>query len=94
MNFKTTCFGAVAATVLAGAAFAGALDEPAMMAPFYTDTTLQTMKSDAEMKAAWDAMPKANKDNMMRECQDAAMSKPYAVFCDKIKALVLGGANK
>jgi hypothetical protein len=92
MNFKTACFGALAATVLAGAALAGALDEPAMMAPFYTDSSLTTMKSDADMKATWDGMPKTNQDNMMKECQNAAMSKPYAVFCEKLKAL--GGANK
>jgi len=92
MNFKTICLGAAAATVLAGVALAGALDEPAMMAPFYTDASLQTMKSDAEMKSIWDAMPKANQDKMMNECNDAAMSKPYAVFCEKLKAL--GGANK
>ncbi|MBN9220630.1 MAG: hypothetical protein J0I79_22005 [Mesorhizobium sp.] len=92
MYFKTMCLGAAAATILASAALAGALDEPAMMAPFYTDSSLTTMKSDAEMKTIWASMPKANQDNMMKECQDAAMSKPYAVFCEKVKAL--GGANK
>jgi len=29
---------------------------------------------------------------MMKECSDAAMSKPYAVFCEKLEAL--GGASK
>ncbi|TIS48102.1 hypothetical protein [Mesorhizobium sp.] len=94
MNTKIVCISALAATVLAGEALAGALDEPAMMAPFFTDSSLKTMKSDDEMKKVWSGMPKSNQDNMMKECQDAAMSKPYAVFCDKLKALVLGGANK
>lgn len=92
MNIKTVCISALAATVLAGGALAGALDEPAMMAPFFTDSSLKTMKSDDEMKKVWAGMPKTYQDNMMRECQDAAMSKPYAVFCEKLKAL--GGASK
>ncbi|WP_281058742.1 hypothetical protein [Mesorhizobium sp. M2A.F.Ca.ET.042.01.1.1] len=44
------------------------------------------------MKKVWAGMPKNYQDNMTRECQDAAMSKPYAVFCEKLRAL--GGANK
>jgi hypothetical protein len=44
------------------------------------------------MKAAWAAMSKDDQAMMMKECQDAAMSKPYAPFCEKLKAL--GGANK
>ena len=92
MKIKTVCLSAVAATVLAGAALAGALDEPAMMAPFFTDTTMKTMKPDPEMMKVWKGMSKSDQDSMMQECNDAAMSKPYAPFCEKLRAL--GGANK
>jgi hypothetical protein len=48
---------------------------------------MKTMKSHDEMKAAWDATPKAKQDEMMKECQDAAMSKPHAEFCADLMAL-------
>ncbi|WP_195179028.1 hypothetical protein [Mesorhizobium sp. INR15] len=41
MNIKNVCLGALAATVLAGAALAGALDEPKMMSPFFTDASMK-----------------------------------------------------
>ncbi|WP_032918034.1 hypothetical protein [Mesorhizobium erdmanii] len=66
---------------LNGSALAGALDEPDNMAPFYTDVSMKTMKSHDDMKAAWYAMPMEKRSAMMKECQDAAMSKPYAEFC-------------
>jgi hypothetical protein len=92
MNIKIVCLGALSATLLAGAALAGALDEPKMMEPFFTDASMKTMKPDADMKKAWDAMAKGDQEMMMKECQDAAMSKPHAEFCEKLKAL--GGASK
>jgi hypothetical protein len=52
MTFKTACFGALDFTVVGGAALAGALDEPKMMAPFFTDAS---MKPDADMKKVWRA---------------------------------------
>lgn len=91
MNIKNVCLGALAATVLAGAALAGALDEPKMMSPFFTDASMKTMKSDADMKKVWAAMAKGDQDKMMKECNDAAMSKPHAKFCEKLKAL--GGSK-
>jgi len=92
MNIKIVCLAVLSATMLAGAALAGALDEPKMMGPFFTDAGMKTMKSDDEMKKAWAAMSKSDQDMMMKECNDAAMSKPHAQFCEKLKAL--GGANK
>lgn len=83
---------AMAFAVVTGSAFAGALDEPSNMAPFYTDASMKTLKSPEEMKAVWNAMPEEKRKTMMRECQDAAMSKPYAEFCADVMAL--GGANK
>ncbi|MBZ9662829.1 hypothetical protein LB523_27650 [Mesorhizobium sp. ESP-6-4] len=91
MNIKAICIGAFALSMLGGAAFAGALDEPSNMQPFFTDASMKTMKPKAEFKAAWDAMSKDKQGAMMKECQDAAMSKPHAEFCANLQAL--GGAN-
>jgi hypothetical protein len=91
MSFKTACLGALAFTIVGGAALAGALDEPKMMAPFFTDASMKTMKPDADMKKVWASMAKADQDKMMKECNDAAMSKPHAEFCANVQAL--GGAN-
>ncbi|WP_258591892.1 hypothetical protein [Mesorhizobium sp. AR07] len=49
-----------------------------MMAPFFTDASMKTMKPEADMKKAWAGMAKADQDKMMKECNDAAMSKPHA----------------
>ena len=83
---------AMALATASGSALAGALDEPDTMEPFFTDATMTKMKSPEEMKAVWDAMPKEKRATMMRECQDAAMSKPHAEFCADL--MPLGGANK
>jgi hypothetical protein len=91
MNLKNICLGALALSMVGGVAFAGALDEPTNMAPFFTDASMKTMKPKAEFKAAWDAMAKDKQTAMMKECQDAAMSKPHAEFCANLQAL--GGAN-
>jgi hypothetical protein len=92
MNLKNICLGALALSMVSGVALAGALDEPDNMAPFFTDSSMKTMKPMAEFKAAFMAMPKEKQDAMMKECQDAAMSKPHAEFCANVNAL--GGANK
>lgn len=72
MNLKIACLGALAATVLAGAALAGALDEPKMMSPFFTDASMKTMKSDADMKKVWAATAKRSgqDDKVMQRCGD------------------------
>ena len=59
MNMRMLCLGVMAFSMIGGAALAGALDEPDTMAPFFTDSSMKTMKSHDEMKAAWDATPKA-----------------------------------
>lgn len=81
MNIKNIVLGALALAMVSGTAFAGALDEPANMAPFFTDASMKTMKSEADFKAAWASTAKDKQDTMMKECQDAAMSKPHAEFC-------------
>lgn len=91
MNIKNICLGALALSMISGVAFAGALDSPDNMAPFYTDSSMKTMKPTAEFKTAFMSMPKEKQEAMKKECNDAAMSKPYAVFCANVQAL--GGAN-
>ena len=91
MNIKNICLGALALSMVSGAAFAGALDSPDNMAPFYTDSNMKTMKPTAEFKTAFMALPMEKQEEMKKECIDAAMSKPYAEFCANVQAL--GGAN-
>ncbi|TGQ33380.1 hypothetical protein [Mesorhizobium sp. M00.F.Ca.ET.216.01.1.1] len=87
MNIKSICFGALALCLLGSSAFAGALDEPSNMQPFFTDASMKEMKPMPEFKAVFMAMPKEKRDALMGECNDAAMSKPYARFCENLNAL-------
>jgi len=87
MKIRTACLGALTLTVLSGTVFAGALDEPTIMGAFYTDQAMQTMQSDEKMKVAWKRMSKENQAKVMKECQDAAMRKTHAQFCEKVQAL-------
>jgi hypothetical protein len=97
MNMKMLCIGAMALTMMTGAALAGgstgtsALDDPAKMSPFFTDAGMKTMKSEAEFKAAWMAMKDEDRAGMMKECGDAAIAKAHDNFCKMTKQL--GGAN-
>ncbi|WP_095202730.1 hypothetical protein [Mesorhizobium carmichaelinearum] len=91
MNLKNICLGALALSMVNGVAFAGALDEPDNMAPFFTDSSMKTMKPMEEFKMVFMAMPKEKQDAMMKECNDAAMSKPHAEFCANVHAL--GGSK-
>ncbi|UVK46729.1 hypothetical protein BPNPMPFG_002434 [Mesorhizobium sp. AR07] len=97
MNIKTLCVGALALSMMTGAALAGAatgtsaLDDPAKMSPFFTDAGMKTMKSEKEIKAAWMAMSKDDQASMMKECSDAAIAKAHDNFCKMTKQL--GGAN-
>lgn len=54
---KSACLGALALAMASGTAFAGALDEPDNMAPFFADSGMKTMKPMAEFKSAFMAMP-------------------------------------
>jgi hypothetical protein len=70
-----------------GVAFAGALDAMENTRPFYTDASMKTLKPMPEFKVPFMAMPQTKREMMMRECQDATMSKPYAEFCADENAL-------
>jgi len=91
MNLRNICLGAMALAMVSGPVFAGALDEPDNMAPFFTDSGMKMMKPMEEFKAAFVAMPMEKQEAMKKECNDAAMSKPHAEFCANVQAL--GGAN-
>lgn len=79
--------GAIALAPIAGATSADAFSD--LSATFRTDAAMKTMKSDADFKAAWDAMSTDKQGAMKKECNDAAPSKPHAEFCVKIH--LLGG---
>jgi hypothetical protein len=65
-------------------------DKPAAMEPFYTDSTMKTMKSDEDFKAAWMALTQEDRDAFSKEC-DSDSEKLHNDFCEKTKQL--GGAN-
>lgn len=91
MRTNLTCMAALAISLGANPASADPFSDLAALPTFYTDASMTTMKSKAEFKAAWDAMAKDKQGAMMKECQDAAMSKPHAEFCANLQAL--GGAK-
>lgn len=94
---KLLCVSAMALAVMTGASFAAgetgtsALDNPEKMAPFYTDKDMKTLKSDADFKAAWDALTKEDRDSMMKECSGKTIASDHDNFCKMTKQL--GGAN-
>ncbi|MER8508519.1 hypothetical protein [Mesorhizobium sp. M0199] len=97
MNIKMFCMGAMALSMMTGAALAAgatgtsALDDPQKMSPFFTDAGMKTMKPAAEFKTAWMAMSKEDQAMMMKECGDEAIAKEHDDFCKMTKQL--GGAN-
>ena len=97
MNIKMFCMGAVALSMMTGAALAGAstgtsaLDDPAKMSPFFTDAGMKTMRPMEEFKVAWMAMKEDDRNGMMKECGDEAIAKTHDDFCKMTKQL--GGAN-
>ncbi|TIM28879.1 MAG: hypothetical protein E5Y61_21960, partial [Mesorhizobium sp.] len=71
MNLKMLCTGAMALSMMTGAALAehgGALDEPTKMAPFYTAADMRTLKSEADFKAGWAALKDEDRTAMTQEC--------------------------
>ncbi len=97
MNSKMICLGAVAFSMMAGAAIAGsstgtsALDDPAKMSPFFTDAGMKTMRSGDEFKKAWMAMTEDDRASIKKDCGDEAIAKAHDNFCKMTKEL--GGAN-
>ena len=97
MNSKMICMSALAFSMMAGAALAGsqngtsALDDPAKMAPFYTDSGMKTMRSGDEFKKAWLALTEDDRASMKKDCGDETIAKSHDNFCKMTKEL--GGAN-
>ncbi|MHA6686827.1 hypothetical protein [Mesorhizobium sp. A556] len=86
MRIKAICLGAALA-LSSGVASAGALDAADFLESFYTDSSMKVLKPMPEFKTAFMARPQSDREMMMRECQDAAQSKPYAEFCANVNAL-------
>ncbi|MER8634265.1 hypothetical protein NKH55_31705 [Mesorhizobium opportunistum] len=87
MNIRAISLASLLLSIPGGTALAGALDVADNLADFYTDASMKTMKPMPEFKAAFMAKPQPMRQKIMRECNDAAMSKPYAEFCANVNAL-------
>ena len=81
MNIKTILLGAALFSTLGGAAFAGALDNPAPAAPFYTGSTKAMTISNAMSDTGWVSS---------KECTHA-VDPQHNDRCQTAKQL--GGAN-
>ena len=86
MNLKMLCMGAMALSMMTGAAFAagGALDEPTKMAPFYTAADMKTLKSEAEFKAEWAKLKEEDRAEMKKECSDTAIVAAHGDLCEMV----------
>jgi hypothetical protein len=91
MNIKMLCLGAMALSTLCGSALAGALDNPDTMTPFFTDSGMKTMRSEAEFKAARTTMSETDRASVWKECSDETIAQQHNDFCKMTKQL--GGAN-
>ncbi|CAN7431920.1 hypothetical protein [Mesorhizobium sp. LjRoot246] len=97
MNIKMICLGAMALSMVGGAAFAktSALDDPAKMQPFYTDSSMKTMVSDDAFVKAWKAMTPDDQTAMMKACEDeskdANPTNSHPEFCSSAKKI--GGSK-
>ncbi|RUU03399.1 hypothetical protein EOD23_18225 [Mesorhizobium sp. USDA-HM6] len=95
MNIKMICFGAMALSMIAGSALAAgqtgtsALDDPAKMQPFYTDSSMKTMVSKDAFTKAWKALSPEDQTAMMTACADEAKNanaaNTHPEFCSSVK---------
>lgn len=95
MKIKILCVGILALSMTTGAALSkradgtSALDDSAMMSPFYTDTSMKTLKPDSDFTDAWKALKDEDARDMITDCGDATLKAKYTEFC--AKAFQLGG---
>ncbi|MBZ9735726.1 MULTISPECIES: hypothetical protein [unclassified Mesorhizobium] len=95
MNIRGVCLGAAfSLSASSGIAAAGALDviDPInQLQPLHTGSIRETGHTSPVMRsrfrAALATLPNTKREAMMRECQDAGMTKPYAEFCADLNAL-------
>ena len=96
MNIKMICFGAMTLSMVAGSALAAgttgtsALDDPAKMQPFYTDSSMKKMVSSDDFVKAWKAMSPEDQKMVMAACDDEAKNanaaNSHPEFCSSVKA--------
>ena len=102
MNIKMICLGAMALSMAAGSAFAAAggsgtsaLDDPAKMQPFYTDTSMKTLRGDDDFIKAWKALTPDDQTAMAKACEDesknANPTNTHPEFCSNVKQI--GGSK-
>lgn len=88
MNIKMLCTGAMALSMMTGAALAehgGALDEPTKMAPFYTAADMKTLKSEDDFKAAWEGLKDEDRAAIKQECGGIASDdQGHGAFCTMV----------
>ncbi|UVK41356.1 hypothetical protein LHFGNBLO_000106 [Mesorhizobium sp. AR10] len=88
MNFKAISLAAAFAfSAVGSAALAGALDEPATIGPFYTDSSLKSLRPMPELKAAFKSMPKEKREEVVRLCNDPSTTARLNEFCDVVNTL-------
>ncbi|RUV76819.1 MAG: hypothetical protein EOR30_23545 [Mesorhizobium sp.] len=98
MSYKMICLGAMALSMVSGVSLAAgadtgtsALDDPAKMEPFYTDTSMTTLRSDDEFTAAWKALTDEDRMAMTKVCADEAANanaaNTHPEFCSNVKKL-------
>jgi hypothetical protein len=95
MNIKMICLGAMALSMTAGSALAGggtgtsALDDPAKMQPFYTDSGMKTLRGNDDFIKAWKALTPGDQTAMKTACADEAKtanpSNTHPEFCSSVK---------
>lgn len=96
MNIKMMCFGAMTLSMVAGSALAAgtdtgtsALDDPAKMQPFYTDSSMKTMVGNDDFVKAWKALSPDDQTAMMTTCEDEAKdanaANSHPEFCSSVK---------
>ena len=101
MNIKMICFGARALSMVAGSALAAgttgtsALDDPAKMQPFYTDSSMKKMVGSDDFVKAWKALSPDDQKMVMEACDDEAKNanaaNSHPDFCRSVKET--GGRN-
>lgn len=96
MNIKMIFLGAMALSMVGGSALASsatgtsALDDPAKMQPFYTDSNMKTLRGSDDFTKAWKALTEEDRKNIMTACDDevknANAANTHPEFCSSVKA--------
>jgi hypothetical protein len=100
MKLKMLSIAALALSLAGGAAIAQTsepgnggsdaapqmFEDPKTMEPFFTDSSMATMRSEEEVKAAFNRLPDAQQEEMKSQCA-ITTSEKYRAFCATIGAL-------